>query len=174
MFTGLAVTPRRTSSYAALKFFPSIALSPTNQVFSINKLSVWWGQNDVFNKMYLDRIILLPCGEANCYVNGKQVTEATELRTGSRVIFGIHHVFRFTNPLQGDIAFRQSRFAEQRCYSFTARGETDFRSPIADLSSAGRTRPGHVIIKRKINPGPRSFFRTQISIFLWIKFVCCR
>ena len=37
-----------------------------------------------------------------CYVNGKQVDVDTtiELTSGSRVIFGNSHVFRFLNPEQ--------------------------------------------------------------------------
>jgi len=38
---------------------------------------------------------------AQCYVNGKLIADETPLMTGSRVIFGKSHVFRFTNPLQG-------------------------------------------------------------------------
>lgn len=36
-----------------------------------------------------------------CYVNGRQITEPTELKTGARVILGKHHVFRFNHPQQG-------------------------------------------------------------------------
>ncbi len=37
-----------------------------------------------------------------CYVNGKQVdvNKKVELTSGSRVIFGKSHVFRFLNPEQ--------------------------------------------------------------------------
>lgn len=44
---------------------------------------------------------LKPCSStAMCYVNGKKVDVNTgvELRSGSRVIFGKSHVFRFLNP----------------------------------------------------------------------------
>ena len=46
---------------------------------------------------------LKPCSSsAMCYVNGKQVDFETsiELTSGSRVIFGKSHVFRFLNPVQ--------------------------------------------------------------------------
>ncbi len=46
---------------------------------------------------------LKPCSQtAMCYVNGKQVNIDTtvELTSGSRVIFGKSHVFRFLNPEQ--------------------------------------------------------------------------
>ncbi len=46
---------------------------------------------------------LKPCSRtARCYVNGKQVdiNEQVELTSGSRVIFGKSHVFRFLNPEQ--------------------------------------------------------------------------
>ena len=44
---------------------------------------------------------LKPCSStAMCYVNGKKVEldTAVELTSGSRVIFGKSHVFRFLNP----------------------------------------------------------------------------
>lgn len=46
---------------------------------------------------------LKPCSQtAMCYVNGKKVDFETniELTSGSRVIFGKSHVFRFLNPEQ--------------------------------------------------------------------------
>ena len=46
---------------------------------------------------------LKPCSQtAMCYVNGKKVDFHTtiELTSGSRVIFGKSHVFRFLNPEQ--------------------------------------------------------------------------
>lgn len=42
---------------------------------------------------------------ASCYINGKQVTTPTVLHTGSRVILGEHHVFRYNDPQEA----RQSR-----------------------------------------------------------------
>ena len=51
----------------------------------------------------------MPCGDALCYVNGKQVRERERLRTGSRVILGKSHVFRFNNPQQArEIAERKA------------------------------------------------------------------
>lgn len=42
-----------------------------------------------------------PCSDqAMCYVNGRQILERVPLRTGSRIILGRHHVFRFINPMQ--------------------------------------------------------------------------
>ena len=42
---------------------------------------------------------------AQCYVNGRAITEPTVLRTGARLIVGKHHVFRFNHPEQA----RESR-----------------------------------------------------------------
>ena len=44
---------------------------------------------------------MTPCNDAVCYVNGSLVTETVTLKTGSRVIFGRSHVFRFMQPNQG-------------------------------------------------------------------------
>lgn len=50
-------------------------------------------------------LTLVPEVGAECFVNGQQVTRATRLSTGSRVILGRNHVFRYNDPLEA----RQSR-----------------------------------------------------------------
>ena len=47
-------------------------------------------------------VTMVPCEGALCYFNGKQVVEPTVLKTGSRIIFGKSHVFRFNHPAQGE------------------------------------------------------------------------
>lgn len=46
-------------------------------------------------------ITLIPKSGALCYVNGREVIEPIVLKTGSRVILGKNHVFRFNHPEQG-------------------------------------------------------------------------
>ncbi|BFG06443.1 kinesin-like protein unc-104 [Drosophila madeirensis] len=45
-------------------------------------------------------VTLLPHKDAIIFVNGRQLVEPEVLKTGSRVILGKNHVFRFTNPEQ--------------------------------------------------------------------------
>ncbi|CAH0694508.1 unnamed protein product [Spodoptera exigua] len=45
-------------------------------------------------------ILLIPHRDALIYVNGREVTEPVILKSGSRVILGKNHVFRFTHPGQ--------------------------------------------------------------------------
>ncbi|KAL0275192.1 UNVERIFIED_CONTAM: hypothetical protein PYX00_003130 [Menopon gallinae] len=45
-------------------------------------------------------ITLIPKPGALCYVNGREVIEPIVLKTGSRVILGKNHVFRFNHPEQ--------------------------------------------------------------------------
>ncbi|XP_063876527.1 kinesin-like protein unc-104 isoform X4 [Scylla paramamosain] len=45
-------------------------------------------------------VVLHPVTKAMCYVNGKEVMEPMVLKTGSRVILGKNHVFRFNHPEQ--------------------------------------------------------------------------
>ncbi|XP_023321625.1 kinesin-like protein unc-104 isoform X3 [Eurytemora carolleeae] len=45
-------------------------------------------------------VTLKPAPEALCYVNGRKVTADITLKTGSRVILGKNHVFRFHHPEQ--------------------------------------------------------------------------
>ncbi|XP_031354518.1 kinesin-like protein unc-104 isoform X5 [Photinus pyralis] len=44
------------------------------------------------------QITLVPCSGATTYVNGREILEPVVLKTGSRVILGKNHVFRFTQP----------------------------------------------------------------------------
>ena len=48
--------------------------------------------------------MLIPNDGALCYVNGRSVCQPMVLNTGSRVILGKNHVFRFTHPEQGQVA----------------------------------------------------------------------
>uniref|UniRef100_A0A914ZPM0 Kinesin-like protein unc-104 n=2 Tax=Parascaris univalens TaxID=6257 RepID=A0A914ZPM0_PARUN len=50
-------------------------------------------------------VSLIPASDAQCFVNGKPVTSSTILHTGSRVILGKYHVFRYNDPQEA----RQSR-----------------------------------------------------------------
>ncbi|XP_042870513.1 kinesin-like protein unc-104 isoform X12 [Penaeus japonicus] len=45
-------------------------------------------------------VLIHPCPKAMAYVNGREVMEPTVLKTGSRVILGKNHVFRFNHPEQ--------------------------------------------------------------------------
>lgn len=45
-------------------------------------------------------VLLHPRPQALCYVNGRELVEPTVLKTGSRVILGKNHVFRFNHPEQ--------------------------------------------------------------------------
>ncbi|CAD5217128.1 unnamed protein product [Bursaphelenchus xylophilus] len=51
-------------------------------------------------------VTLVPEPGAKCFVNGQEVTGPTKLSTGSRVILGRHHVFRYNDPMEA----RQSRY----------------------------------------------------------------
>ncbi|XP_015784743.1 kinesin-like protein unc-104 isoform X3 [Tetranychus urticae] len=46
------------------------------------------------------KVTLMPIRESLCYVNGMKVDKPVELKTGSRVILGKYHVFRFQHPEQ--------------------------------------------------------------------------
>ncbi|XP_071516816.1 kinesin-like protein unc-104 isoform X8 [Panulirus ornatus] len=45
-------------------------------------------------------VMIHPKPKALCYVNGREVEEPSVLKTGSRVILGKNHVFRFNHPEQ--------------------------------------------------------------------------
>ncbi|CAI5442480.1 unnamed protein product [Caenorhabditis angaria] len=50
-------------------------------------------------------VTINPAKGAQIYINGKQITEHTVIHTGSRVILGKYHVFRYNDPQEA----RQSR-----------------------------------------------------------------
>lgn len=43
---------------------------------------------------------ITPLDNSLVYLNGKAITERTQLRTGNRVILGRNYVFRFNHPEQ--------------------------------------------------------------------------
>jgi kinesin family member 1 len=75
-------------------------------------------------------VTLITLKDALVYVNGRQLTEPEVLTTGSRVILGKNHVFRFTHPEQA----REKRQKEKtEC-------ETKEEDTIEDMSkSVGET-----------------------------------
>lgn len=53
---------------------------------------------------------IIPCENSRTFVNGRLITESTVLRSGSRIILGNNHVFRFNFPDQArEERIRQSR-----------------------------------------------------------------
>ncbi|GLH09165.1 Kinesin-like protein unc-104 [Gryllus bimaculatus] len=56
-------------------------------------------------------ITMTPKEGALCYINGRQVTSTVALKTGSRVILGKNHVFRFNHPEQA--REKQDKSADQ-------------------------------------------------------------
>eukprot|EP00045_Choanoeca_perplexa_P018382 m.289980 g.289980 ORF g.289980 m.289980 type:complete len:1632 (+) comp17802_c1_seq4:222-5117(+) len=56
-----------------------------------------------------DKVFITPTSDtAHVFINGEQIKARTHLKTGSRIILGHHHVFRFNNPEEAK-ALRQSR-----------------------------------------------------------------
>lgn len=45
---------------------------------------------------------MVPSEGSMTFLNGQRISEPSQLRTGSRIILGNNHVFRFTHPEQGD------------------------------------------------------------------------
>ncbi|CAF0753828.1 unnamed protein product [Didymodactylos carnosus] len=71
-------------------------------------------------------VTLSPCRNAMCYVNGTQVNSTIELKSGSRVIFGKSHVFRFLNP-------EQARKEVKKLDTPSTTEPTDWNSAIQEL-----------------------------------------
>ncbi|XP_066994575.1 kinesin-like protein unc-104 [Anabrus simplex] len=71
-------------------------------------------------------ITMTPKEGALCYINGREVTSQTVLKTGSRVILGKNHVFRFNHPEQA----RERREKSAVIQENTAPEKTDKNSPV--------------------------------------------
>ncbi|CAG0883725.1 unnamed protein product [Darwinula stevensoni] len=66
-------------------------------------------------------VFLLPAPTAQCFVNGRAITEAAPLKHGSRVILGKNHVFRFNHPEQGiDLRVEMQREMERQLKALEA------------------------------------------------------
>lgn len=52
--------------------------------------------------LLLGDVSIVPCESSMTFVNGQLITETHELLTGSRIILGNNHVFRFTDPERGN------------------------------------------------------------------------
>jgi len=46
-------------------------------------------------------VTIVPSEESTTYVNGALIQQPMKLTTGSRIILGNNHVFRFINPVEG-------------------------------------------------------------------------
>uniref|UniRef100_A0A8C5MLF9 Kinesin family member 1C n=1 Tax=Leptobrachium leishanense TaxID=445787 RepID=A0A8C5MLF9_9ANUR len=56
-------------------------------------------------------VTLEPCEGAETYVNGKQVTQPLVLKSGTRIVMGKNHVFRFNHPEQARLEREKSSAA---------------------------------------------------------------
>ena len=71
--------------------------------------------------MDLEIFLFLPQNGAICFVNGRKVDSAIVLKTGSRVILGKNHVFRFNHPEQA----REQRMTESTMVASSASNVDD-------------------------------------------------
>ncbi|CAI8018068.1 Kinesin-like protein unc-104 [Geodia barretti] len=74
-------------------------------------------------------VSIVPNPDSQTFVNGRLITEPEELRTGSRIILGNNHVFRFTNPEQARAIRAVSPTAFENPRSMTPMG-THCDSPL--------------------------------------------
>ncbi|KAF9788872.1 hypothetical protein SFRURICE_018448, partial [Spodoptera frugiperda] len=70
-------------------------------------------------------ILLIPHRDALIYVNGRELTEPVILKSGSRVILGKNHVFRFTHPGQP----REDPVNKENKELTTSYTESDLQTP---------------------------------------------
>ena len=60
--------------------------------------------------LYLGAVTIVPTEGGTTYVNGREIHEPMKLTTGSRIILGNNHVFRFNNPDEGKAVCTQEFF----------------------------------------------------------------
>lgn len=51
--------------------------------------------------LFLGEVTIVPSQDSMTFLNGQLMSEPQLLKTGSRIILGNNHVFRFTHPEQG-------------------------------------------------------------------------
>ncbi|XP_065919048.1 kinesin-like protein KIF1A isoform X2 [Dysidea avara] len=80
---------------------------------------------------------IIPLNNSETYVNGFLIADATELRTGSRVILGNNHVFRFNHPVQA----REMKQKNHQKYSEMLAANSRTASPLSSTFSSARSSP---------------------------------
>eukprot|EP01147_Barroeca_monosierra_P005438 gene5438-7154_t len=74
-------------------------------------------------------VYITPCSStADCFVNGVRVTSKSRIETGSRVILGQYHVFRFVNPQEAK-ARREAGLSHRATSNISSPGPAAFVSP---------------------------------------------
>lgn len=68
-------------------------------------------------------VSIIPSIDALIYINGRKITEPELMTTGSRVILGKNHVFRFQHPQQARER-REQKMTESSCSEETSKEET--------------------------------------------------
>lgn len=76
------------------------------------------------------KVTLTPVGDAAVYRNGHQLTSATVLANGDRVLLGTNHMFRFSNPLE---AAESSSAAAGADWTFAQREFAEAQSNVSEL-----------------------------------------
>ncbi|KFA64963.1 hypothetical protein S40285_03865 [Stachybotrys chlorohalonatus IBT 40285] len=82
-------------------------------------------------------VTIIPAEEASIMVNGKRITEPTQLHSGYRVILGDFHIFRFNHPMEA----RAER--AEGSQSLLRQSVTASQLQALDRSPSTPTRPGH-------------------------------
>ncbi|KGL78295.1 Kinesin-like KIF14, partial [Tinamus guttatus] len=80
------------------------------------------------------KVSIIPLGEAKTYVNGKHISDPTDLHHGDRVILGGDHYFRFNHPVEVQKVIRPSCGTTLLCD-----GPKDFEFARNELLVAQRT-----------------------------------
>ena len=93
--------PRATFSVAFCVFIPITLPSHPSLCVRLHVCVVNWFHFTGCVCVCAGVVTIAPNADSQTFVNGRLITEPEELRTGSRIILGNNHVFRFTNPEQG-------------------------------------------------------------------------
>ena len=100
----------------------------------------------------------MPNPDSQTFVNGRLITEPEQLKTGSRIILGNNHVFRFTHPEQGTVVATCTCILTAHTYSDKKNSFTYFLSPLVSLS------PGTARAIRAVSPTPFDNSRSATPI----------
>jgi len=99
-------------------------------------------------------VTVIPHETSRTYVNGALIKEPTELRTGSRIILGNNHVFRFTHPDQARALRAASPSPQEKAITRSASPTPGPGMDVVDWSFARNEllqKTGKDIIEEKIH-----------------------
>ena len=86
------------STYITFTIFVTFMTSVARSLWSLETVWLWAVRITKVKLSTIDEVYLSSSSDAQTFVNGRLLNGRIELKSGSRIIFGAAHVFRFVHP----------------------------------------------------------------------------